>query len=140
MKFNLLLKVFLLASSGVAVSQVAAQDVAFGKTEFLQRCAVCHGDEGIGDGIVGELFAQKPANLQLLAKEHGGVFPFDTVMESIDGRRDIAGHGRTDMPVWGDYLMAESLESRSISPKDAATVTHARILAIAFFLHSLQVE
>jgi mono/diheme cytochrome c family protein len=136
MKTFCLVASLLLASTG----SVGAQDVSFGKAEFVERCAVCHGEEGSGDGLVGELFRQKPKNLQIIAKENGGVFPFDVVIASIDGRRDIAGHGDSNMPVWGDYLMAESLESRNINPKDAATVTHARILAISFYLESIQAK
>jgi len=36
-----------------------AQDAFLGKSEFVQRCAVCHGEEGAGDGMVGELFATR---------------------------------------------------------------------------------
>ena len=136
MKLKFLLAALLLATAGSA----AAQEIDFGKLEFVERCAVCHGEEGKGDGLVGELFTRKPKNLQLLAKENGGVFPFDVVIESIDGRREIAGHGNSNMPVWGDYLMAESLNDRNINPKDAAMVTHARILAISFYLESIQAE
>ncbi len=118
-----------------------AQDSFLGQQEFVERCSVCHGAEGKGDGIVGELFAQKPKNLRVLASENSGVFPFAAVYESIDGQRDVAAHGGdSQMPVWGDYLIAEALERRNIDPKDAQLIVEARILALVQYIQSLQVN
>jgi len=119
-------------------SAVSAQDAELGKEQFEQRCAVCHGIEGTGDGAVGELFAQKPKNLQLLAKDNGGVFPFIETYQAIDGRRDIAAHGNTEMPIWGDYLMVEAIEDRSINPKDARMIVEGRILSLVYYIQSIQ--
>lgn len=125
---------------GLGASQAMSQDSRLGEEEFQQRCAVCHGAEGAGDGMVGELFATRPKDLRVLSRENGGAFPFDRVASSIDGRMEIAGHGATEMPVWGDFLMTEALEARSINEKDARTVVDARIIALANYIQSLQVE
>lgn len=127
------MSLFLLATSA------HAQDPFLGSQEFTQRCAVCHGDTGAGDGLVGELFAQRPKDLRILAKENGGVFPFAAVYESIDGRRDIAAHGNSEMPIWGEYLMAESLERRGVTETDAQMVVQARIIALVQYIQSIQV-
>lgn len=134
---------FLASLVGLSVSlsaaePAAAQDAVLGAAEFKERCSVCHGEQGKGDGMVGELFAQKPRNLTLLAKENGGAFPFDAVMQSIDGRKEIRGHGDSRMPVWGEYLMVEALESRSIDKKDAFLVVQGRILALTYYIQSIQ--
>ncbi len=97
-----------------------AQEAVLGKNEFEARCSVCHGVTGAGDGLVGELFAQKPKNLRVLAKENGGIFPFDEVRAAIDGRRRVIAHGSSEMPIWGDYLMARrALANAQSSSKSA---------------------
>jgi hypothetical protein len=45
----------------------------------------------------------KPADLTQIAKQHGGVFPFDDTVKVIDGRSTPAP-GDPDMPVWGEIL------------------------------------
>lgn len=117
-----------------------AQEAVLGKNEFEARCSVCHGVTGTGDGAVGELFAIKPKNLRVLAKENGGIFPFDEVRAAIDGRRRVIAHGSSEMPIWGDYLMAEALEGRFIRPNDARLVVEARISALTQYIHSLQAD
>ena len=119
---------------------VHAQEAVLGKKEFEERCSVCHGVTGGGDGTVGELFAIKPKNLRVLAKENGGIFPFDEVRAAIDGRRRVIAHGSSEMPIWGDYLMEEALEGRFIRPNDARLVVEARISALTQYIHSLQSE
>ncbi len=118
----------------------AAEDMALGAEDFAGRCAVCHGASGDGSGAVGELFAQKPKDLRILARENGGVFPIESVVASIDGRAAIAGHGSSEMPIWGEYLMVEALEDRGINPKDARMIVDGRILALTSYIQGLQVE
>jgi mono/diheme cytochrome c family protein len=107
-----------------------AQEAVLGKNEFEARCSVCHGVTGAG----------KPKNLRVLAKENGGIFPFDEVRAAIDGRRRVIAHGSSEMPIWGDYLMAEALEGRFIRPNDARLVVEARISALTQYIHSLQAD
>ncbi|MFY0692714.1 MAG: cytochrome c [Paracoccaceae bacterium] len=128
---------FTVAALGIATSAMA-QDAFLGKPEYDQRCAVCHGAEGAGDGAVGALFAQAPRDLRTLAAQNGGVFPFADVYQAIEGRREIAAHGGSEMPIWGDYLLAEALERRNVSPYDAQLVVEARIIALTQYISSLQ--
>ena len=126
-----------LAVLGMATSAMA-QDPFLGKAEYDQRCAVCHGAEGAGDGEVGILFAQAPRDLRTLSSENGGVFPFSDVYQAIEGQRAISAHGLTEMPIWGDYLLAEALERRNVSPYDAQIVVEARIIALTQYISTLQ--
>ncbi|MDP3262263.1 MAG: c-type cytochrome [Tabrizicola sp.] len=134
----------LFCMAGVAAllggSAAHAQDAAFGALIYKDHCAVCHGDTGGGDGKVGALFTQPPADLKLLSQGNNGVFPAERVIEAIYGRRDIQAHGQTEMPIWGDYFMTEALESRLIDPKDAAMVTQGRVLSVVSYLETLQVK
>ena len=73
-----------------------------GKQEFESKCAACHGLSGKGDGP--QATVTRPANLTILAKNNGGVFPTRRVYEIIDGRQDVAAHGPRTMPIWGRYF------------------------------------
>ncbi|MDM7932545.1 c-type cytochrome [Tabrizicola sp.] len=119
---------------------IQAQDASFGANIYKDYCVVCHGESGAGDGMVGVLFAQPPADLRLLARNNNGVFPAAQVIEAIYGRRSIQAHGQTEMPIWGDFFMSQTLESPTIDPKDAAMITQGRVLSVVSFLESLQVE
>lgn len=122
----------------VSAMPASAQQTEVGKEIYLDRCSVCHGAEGGGDGVVGELLERRPKNLKLLAKDNGGVFPVDAVYQSIDGRSLIPGHGNPDMPIWGEYFMVQAIEDRAINPKDARAVSEGRILSVVYFLQSIQ--
>ena len=74
----------------------SAQETALGKGIYDDRCAVCHGSTGSGDGIVGELFATKPKNLTMLAADSGGAFPFSEVYQAIDGSGFYRGAARPE--------------------------------------------
>ena len=119
---------------------VQAQDAAFGAEIYKDSCVVCHGEAGAGDGMVGVLFAQPPADLRLLSRNNNGVFPAAQVIEAIYSRRPIQAHGQTEMPIWGDFFMSQALESPTIDPKDATMITQGRVLSVVSFLESLQVE
>jgi mono/diheme cytochrome c family protein len=125
---------FAAMAAGLFSFPALAQDMQVGKGMFLERCAVCHGETGAGDDVVGGLFTQKPKDLQLLTKENNGEFLYARVYRSIDGRLDIAAHENSEMPIWGDYLMAEALEDRGINPKDAVSIVDARIISRVFYI------
>jgi mono/diheme cytochrome c family protein len=102
-----------------------------GADMYRNYCSSCHGREGHGDGPLAEHLRTTPSDLTRVASEHGGEFPFDDVVDSIDGGRAIGSHGSADMPAWGDAL------SKSGSNPDAAEVRR-RIEALAYFVWSLQ--
>lgn len=130
--------VALVALGGSAAAQ---EEVELGREIYLDRCAICHGPEGAGDGIVGELFAKKPADLKLLSRNANGAFPFSMVYQAIDGRREIAGHGGdSPMPVWGEYFMQSAIDDPRIDPKVARAFTQGRILALTYYLQTIQVD
>lgn len=76
-----------------------------GAQQFIQYCAPCHGNDGIGNGPVASELKRKPANLTLLSKNNNGVFPTSEVHDFIFGTREIAAHGTREMPVWGYAFM-----------------------------------
>lgn len=88
--------------------ELALADVSRGGEKLYRRyCGACHGLEGKGDGIVSSLMTPKPRDLTTLARDFGGEFPREVVIQSIDGRKTMRAHGDSDMPVWGTVLAQE---------------------------------
>jgi len=73
-----------------------------GSSLFRTNCAPCHGVDGKGEGPVADQLRFAPTDLTGIARRNGGKFPVDEVRRMIDGRKNVKGHGATDMPVWGD--------------------------------------
>jgi len=102
-----------------------------GRQQFSQQCAVCHGLEGQGDGVLGPHLKEQPADLSRLSERNGGTFPFWDIYGKIDGRNKVGTHGPGDMPVWGTDERYEGTSGR---------LAMGQILEIVFFLQSIQQE
>lgn len=88
----------------LGAQQVQAQEngsTVTGATLFRTHCASCHGESGQGDGMVGAALRTPPADLTVIARNNGGVFPDGMIVEFIDGTREVLAHGPRAMPVWG---------------------------------------
>src|SRR5512145_1329533 len=82
--------------------------IAGGELEYQNYCAVCHGVDGKGQGIMSQYLTVRPTDLTQIAKKNGGTFYFWRVYRVIDGREEVRGHGTRDMPVWGDRFRAQA--------------------------------
>ena len=118
-----------------------ARDYEAGKREYESKCATCHGAGGKGDGPQAQMLPTQPADLTLLAKDNGGVFPARRLYEIIDGRREVAAHGPRTMPVWGRFFQVDVPEL----PSDATgtvdfreTAVRDRIQVIIDYISRLQ--
>jgi mono/diheme cytochrome c family protein len=103
-----------------------------GREAYLRYCSSCHGITGQGNGEVADSLRTPPTDLTQLAQKHGGAFPNDEVREIIDGRKRIAAHGSSAMPVWGQVFV----EERTYEVPEA----HARsqVSLIASYLAAIQ--
>lgn len=114
-------------------------NIELGKQEYESKCAACHGLGGKGDGPQSPV--TRPANLTILAKNNGGVFPTRRVYEIIDGRQDVAAHGPRTMPVWGRFFQVGVPD---VPDRDAGTFDYRettvrdRIQAVIDYLVQLQ--
>ena len=121
-------------------ADLATKDV--GKEEFETKCVICHGVSGKGDGPQALTLAKKPADLTMLAKNNGGVFPASRVHEIIDGRLEVAAHGPRLMPVWGDeFLILERTRPEDVSEEtflQREDRVNGRIKALVDYLARLQ--
>ena len=77
-----------------------AQDLDNGRTEFLSKCAECHGADGKGAGPTTSKLKRKPADLTALARNNNGVFSAGAIAAIVDGRGAV-WHRRLEMPIWG---------------------------------------
>ena len=76
----------------------------------------------------------RPADLTQIARRNGGRFPFQRVMEYIDGTTDVRAHGNPSMPVWGEAFRPES--STWDAERRAALRTEPRL--ITDYVRSIQ--
>jgi mono/diheme cytochrome c family protein len=123
----------LVAFKGFASAQ-PMEVIAGGELEYQRNCAVCHGDDGRGDGIMRKYLTLRPANLRQLAKTNGGKFPFWEVYHKINGQSEVRAHGTREMPIWGDRFRAEA----GSDGKSALTQAAGRILSLTFYLEHIQ--
>jgi mono/diheme cytochrome c family protein len=140
MKFNRLLLCAALLFMGwiwtlsTTASGQETEVIAGGEIEFQRYCAVCHGVDGKGRGLMTKFLTIPPANLTQLTKKNGGKFPFWQVYRVIDGREEIRAHGTREMPVWGARFQAAADGNDSGSRSQVA----GQILSLVFFLQHLQ--
>ena len=146
-----LVRVFAVAITAVAsAANVCAQQSGSaaktsdrGKYEYEANCAVCHGLSGKGDGpFAGQLqTAAVVSDLTELSKKNNGVFPFKRVYEIIDGEHSLAGHGTSQMPIWGLRYKREAGESAYDDFRgDPDVFVRARILALSEYVYRLQAK
>lgn len=132
-----------LASLMVIENGVAAEKemIDTSKREYMNNCAVCHGQSGKGDGGMAEVLKVAPSDLTVLSEKNGGIFPYDRVYAVIDGRETVKGHGGRGMPIWGRRFidkMAEASEYYFDGTDDVEVYTRARILKLMDYLSRIQ--
>ena len=110
-----------------------------GKLEFRQYCAQCHGMSATGDGPVAPALKKKPANLTLLSKNNGGVFPEKEVRDFIDGTKTAASHGTREMPIWGfAFASRQGSTTGSGAPGLTQEQVNAKIDLLVNYIKGLQ--
>lgn len=137
MRPHLLLATALVTARAIAAPATAfTQRAATGAEEFGMSCAACHGADGRGNGPMTHLLKVQPSDLTALARRNGGKFPFEKVVEIIDGRRQVKGHGTREMPVWGAYYEMDI--AKQYGPYGGESLVKARVDTLARYLESMQ--
>lgn len=141
MKASLAIAAVSLTGALMATSAAWSQEVTVGQREFSNNCAVCHGASGKGDGPLAGSLNQTVANLTVLSKNNGGVFPVARMYEVIDGRAVIASHGTRDMPAWG-YEYNSQADTNMLgyyyTGPDVDAFVRGRVLALIEYISTLQ--
>jgi len=140
-KFICAISIFLLAFTIVCAAQeiiikkVPIKPVAAysGESMYANYCAVCHGNNGKGNGPAAKALGVSPSDLTRLAQQNHGEFPASHVYTVIHGDTNmVAAHGTKDMPVWAALFN----QSSGGTPPDAEV--HQRISNLTKHVESLQ--
>lgn len=129
------------AQTGVAKAPAASGhgQVSQGELEFRLYCAQCHGVEATGNGPVARALTKRPANLRLLTRKNGGVFPAQEIRDFVDGTKDVAAHGNREMPIWGLVFQHRPGTNRdNPAPPISQTEVADRIEALVDYIRSIQ--
>lgn len=116
------------------------QDAAeTGRQQFDDKCVVCHGSSGTGDGVLAASLKQQPADLTRISERNGGTFPTSATFAKIWGRDDevISTHVMSEMPAFYNapvFGHDEEFES------SAGRLSPEQINNIISFLVTIQIQ
>lgn len=121
-----------------ALALVAAcmpeEQITTGAGDYATLCAGCHGADGKGNGPAAAGLTPRPADLTLIARDHGGTFPRAQVMSRIYGY--TMGSSDTPMPAFGHLLEGKTVLYDSGDGRQ--TPTPWRLVALSQYLERLQ--
>jgi len=123
----------LLCILALAAVPVSADEA--GEALYMSYCASCHGASATGDGPMAALLSVPVADLTTLAARNQGMFPLVPVVQLVDGRRTLRGHGGP-MPVFGPILGGGS--AALDGPDGSIIETRGDIVSIVTHLMELQ--
>ena len=140
MKTRNLLGAIVITFAGTTTTAALATDkVDIGKREYESNCIACHGKDLKGGAYV-DFLKVTPPDLSQLSRKNGGVFPFDRVYGSIDGRQELKGHGSRDMPIWGKDYQVKAGEYYVDVNYDPEAFIRARIFALIDYINRMQAK
>lgn len=105
---------------------------ATGAQLYGEYCAGCHGVDARGTGM--KIDGHAPPDLTTLAARHGGAFPTEYVMSTIDGYARDETHG--PMPIFG-ALLEDPVETWT-DPDGTPTPTPRALIQLAAYIEGLQ--
>ncbi|SLN41580.1 hypothetical protein ROJ8625_01988 [Roseivivax jejudonensis] len=125
----------ILAAPAWAQEPTDPPSIEAGQAVYSVFCESCHGPAGHGDGDFADLLSVPPADLTGLTARAGGTFPEMEVMQQIDGRAEVRGHG-VIMPVFGPLFDVEVAIGKTDSGQPV--VTSRSIADLTAWIESIQ--
>ncbi|MFN4129825.1 MAG: c-type cytochrome [Paracoccaceae bacterium] len=132
---SLILAAISVLGATAALAQDASEEFAVGQDEYIAACAACHGEAADGKGEIAIMFKEGVPDLTGIAKRNDGVFPLLKVIQSIDGRAVIRGHGNP-MPMFGQRFRADADSQGAMLGGEA--IARGRVLELALYIQSSQ--
>lgn len=123
------------AALTLAFGAGAVDAQSLGEQEYMTTCASCHGTSGVGDGPMAPLMTVPVPDLTQISANNDGQFPMLQVIQIIDGRTGVRGHGYP-MPIWGARFQDEARQYVGLYGSEM--ITRGRILILAEYLESIQ--
>ncbi|WP_319826265.1 cytochrome c [Thalassovita sp.] len=106
-----------------------------GQRLFADNCAVCHGMDGRGGGDLAADLDTAPADLTLISRRAGGVFPTAGVLSQIDGYTRMKGRDQV-MPEYGALLRGDTVPVQLA--EDEFSPVPRPLAALVTYLESIQ--
>ena len=135
MRIAALLRAAILTAATFGATNAVADET--GQSLYMDACSTCHGANAMGQGPLAEFMTVKVPSLRELTATNDGVFPMLKVIQIIDGRTGVRGHG-SEMPVWGRQFQAEMIDQAEIY--GAEVYARGKVLSLAYYLESIQTE
>ena len=124
-----------MAAALAMAGPAAAQDAARGAALFGDFCAVCHGVDARGDGVMAEVLTVSPPDLTRLGVE--GEFPTLRVVRQIDGRDPVLAHGG-EMPLFGMWFEGDGADVALAGPGGQPMLVSRPIADLVAYLRGVQ--
>jgi mono/diheme cytochrome c family protein len=121
-------------AAGGALAE-GGDEFAAGRDEYLAACASCHGEAADGKGPIASMFRVPIPDLTGIAARNEGVFPTLKMIQVIDGRAAIRGHG-DPMPIFGRRYQIPATDAAGAFGSEV--LVRARILELVTYLQSIQ--
>ena len=80
------------------------------RQDFMTLCADCHNADARGNGPLTKHLTKVPPDLTRIKQRSHGRFDETAVYDWILGLKMTESHGTREMPIWGDWLMDETME------------------------------
>jgi mono/diheme cytochrome c family protein len=130
------------AAAGYPADKADTRKIDIGKAEYEQKCIICHGILGKGDGAYSKMLNKPATDLTTLSKRNGGVFPFAHVFETIEGTHELMAHGTREMPIWGKEYRSSKYYDEYLHEEgvDRSYFARSRILALTEYIYRLQAK
>jgi mono/diheme cytochrome c family protein len=128
-------------AAGLLAALPAVEAATDGQSDFMALCADCHGEDARGNGPLTKNLSKVPLDLTRI-RQRAGKFDEKAVYDWIIGLKMNNSHGTRDMPIWGDWLMDETLEGGTSleAARAAEKEIEQRVMAIVKYLEQLQVK
>jgi|SRR5947207_776232 len=120
----------------------AKAEAGTARQDFMTLCAECHNADATGNGPLAKNLHKIPPDLTRIKQRARGKFDEKAVYDWILGLKMTGSHGSREMPIWGDWLMDETIEGDTSleAAKAAEQEIKLRVMGIVKYLESLQTE